>query len=39
MLRIAICDDLPDQLTKIKTAVEYFFRAYQDENIERATIL
>ncbi|MEA4974021.1 MAG: LytTR family DNA-binding domain-containing protein [Candidatus Metalachnospira sp.] len=34
MLRIAICDDLPEQLTKIKTTTEQFFRAYQDESIK-----
>ncbi len=34
MLRIAICDDLPDQLEQIKTAVEQFVRLYQDEHAE-----
>lgn len=34
MLRIAICDDLPDQLAKIKTAVERYFGAYPDEQTE-----
>lgn len=34
MLRIAICDDIPDQLAKIKTAVEQYFGAYPDEQTE-----
>lgn len=34
MLRIAICDDLPDQLVEIKTAAEQYFRAYPDKQTE-----
>lgn len=34
MLRIAICDDLPDQLEKIKTAVSQYFALYPEEQTE-----
>lgn len=37
MLRIAICDDLPDQLAKIKAAAEQYFEAYPDEQAELFT--
>lgn len=34
MLHIAICDDLPDQLEKIKVGVRKYFGAYPEEKIE-----
>lgn len=37
MLRIAICDDLPDQLVEIKTATEQYFSVYPDQQVEMFT--
>lgn len=34
MLRIAICDDLPDQLTEIEAAAKQYFDAYPEEQAE-----
>lgn len=37
MLRIAICDDLPEQLAKIKAATKQYFETYPEEQMEIIT--